>query len=167
MAGVAKWCLGEHKEAVTEWVQGLKSKYARGAGLGVKIPLLLYFASIVMPEVYDKKDAINLLLEKAKDRRIKSWPGPIAQSVVLGQIDEVEFRARCQWRHEHDLLNSLWQASFYKSLKGFKTLEVQAYKNAMEKLSDVKQVEWRDERILLERIWNEEFFLARHEAGES
>lgn len=47
MAGVAKWCLGETEQSIVYWRAGLKAKYARTAGLGVTMPLLLFFASVV------------------------------------------------------------------------------------------------------------------------
>jgi hypothetical protein len=41
MAGVAKWCLGEPKVAVSEWRDGLKAPYSR-TPFGVYTGLLLF-----------------------------------------------------------------------------------------------------------------------------
>src|SRR6266478_4273177 len=90
MAGVAKWCLGEPQEAVSQWRAGLKAEYAR-SGVTVRMGLLLYFVSVVRPEVFDQDEAKRLLLEKADDPRIRDWPGPIAK-LILRQISEVSFK---------------------------------------------------------------------------
>jgi hypothetical protein len=42
LAGVAKWCLGDFKEAVRQWNSGLNARFSDTAGLGVRLPLLLY-----------------------------------------------------------------------------------------------------------------------------
>ncbi|HVM62917.1 MAG TPA: hypothetical protein VMV72_18795 [Verrucomicrobiae bacterium] len=162
MAGVAKWCLGEQRDAVSEWNLGLRAKYER-AGLGVKMPLLLYFASVIRPDLYASDDAKKVMLEKTKNRRIKWFPGPILQW-ILGQISEDELRQRCQGRHEPDLRNNLWQVEFYRSLMTYEKGEVLLFRESMSKLSDIHQPEWQSETVLLDRIWCEEFFLARHEA---
>ena len=70
MAGVAKWCLGRPDEAVSEWRAGLKAKYARASGLNVSSPLLLFFAAVREPRVFDRKSAEKLLLKTTKDIRI-------------------------------------------------------------------------------------------------
>lgn len=157
MAGVAKWCLGERREAVAEWVLGLKAKYVDAAD--VEMPLLLYFASVVSPEVCDKATARKLMLEKAEDELTEVWPGPIVQ-LILGQINEGEFLNR----YERDLRDNLWQAEFYRSLMRFEPGKISDFRESMRKLADVQQPEWQDESILLARIWDEEFFLARYEA---
>ena len=164
MAGVAKWCLGEPKDAVTEWRAGLKAKYARASGLGVRMPLLLFFASVIEPEAFDGDLAKELLAEKTKDLRIRNWPGPIAK-FVLGQIDESELQKHCRGTNDEETRDRQWLVEFYRSLIGLKQGTIPAFKNSMRKLTDVNQSEWQDETVLLSRIWNEEYFLARHEAN--
>jgi len=55
MAGVAKWCLGRSDEAVSEWRDGLKAEYAGASGINVGSPLLLFFAAVREPKVFDRK----------------------------------------------------------------------------------------------------------------
>jgi tetratricopeptide (TPR) repeat protein len=164
MAGVAKWCLGERREAIAEWISGLKAEYAGAAGLGVEMPLLLFFASVVSPELYDNAAARTLMLEKTKNVRIKTWPGPILQW-ILGQINGGEFLRHCQGRHKRDLRYNLWKAQFYRSLMQFERSKISDFRESMHKLTDMQQPEWQDEDEFLSRIWVEEYFLARHEAG--
>lgn len=178
MAGVAKWCLNKPDEAVSEWRAGLKAKYARASGLNVIMPLLLFFAAIRQPKVFDRKLAEKLLREATADIRIRNWPGPIAR-LVLDQISEAEFQDHCLGirpgdtgknpftRHKpHEVSNCLWLAEFYRTtlaLEQGKSLS--DFKGSMEKLSDTRQPEWQDEKnIFTVRIWREEFFLARNEA---
>jgi tetratricopeptide (TPR) repeat protein len=161
-AGVARWCLGNYADAVSKWNQGLKAKYARAGGLGVKMPLLLFFASVIHPNLYDNAAAIQLIREKATDTRIHCWPGPIAQW-ILEQITEGELLNCCQGRHERDLRDNLWKFQFYKSLIKFGECGPTVFKEAMHKWSDSSQLEWQNEHFLLRRIWCEEFFLARYE----
>ena len=163
MAGVAKWCLGDQREAIAEWVSGLKAGYTDAAG-GVQMPLLLFFASVINPNVYDNATVIKLMLPKTADERIHYWPGPIVQ-LILGQIKGGEFLRQCQGRHERDLRDNLWHAEFYRSLMRFEPSKILDFRESMHKLTDIEQPEWQDEDLLLTRIWKEEFFLARYEAG--
>jgi len=162
MAGVAKWCLGETQQAVSQWRAGLRAKYARASGLGVRMPLLLFFASVVKQPSFKKEMAESLLMEKVKDRRIKNWPGPIAL-LVLRQINEDEFQSLCRGDSEEDTLVRQWLAEFYRCLIQFEESKLPVLRASMRKLADTNQ----PKNILLNRIWNEEYFLARHEAGDS
>jgi tetratricopeptide (TPR) repeat protein len=47
MSGVSHWCLGESNAAVADWLTGLKAQYSETAGLGIRLPLLLFSASIL------------------------------------------------------------------------------------------------------------------------
>jgi hypothetical protein len=179
MAGVAKWCLGRPDEAVLEWRAGLKAKYARASGLGVRMPLLLFFAAIREPRVFDRKLAEKLVLDTTKDIRISNWPGPIAR-LVLDQISEAEFKNHCLGirpgdtgknpfaRHnQQETSNCLWLAEFYRSVLTLEQGALSDFQNSMRKLSDTSQSEWQDEKhVFTARIWSEEFFLARHEGGD-
>jgi len=128
LAGVAKWCLGKFDEAVTEWRAGLKAKYSGASGLNVGSPLLLFFAAVREPKVFDRKLAERLLLETTKDRRIGNWPAPIVR-LVLDQISVAEFDNACRAikpgitdknpfvRHSpQQTSNCLWLADFYRSI---------------------------------------------------
>jgi hypothetical protein len=176
MAGVAKWCLGKPDEAVSEWQAGLKAKYAGASGLNVMSPLLLFFAAVRQPKVFDLKRAEKLLQDKTKDRRIRNWPAPIVM-LLLDKISEAEFDNCCRGimsgdtginpfaRHgPQETSNCLWLAEFYKSVLSLQQRELADFQNSMRKLSDTSQPEWQDEKnVFTVRIWCEEFFLARHE----
>ena len=178
MAGVAKWCLGKPDDAVSEWRAGLKAEYARTSGLGVRMPLLLFFAAIREPRVFDRRSAEKLLRETTADIRIRNWPGPIAR-LVLDQIGEAEFQNHCLGirpgdmgknpftRHKpHEVSNCQWLAEFYRTTLALEHgKSISDFKGSMEKLSDTSQPEWQDEKnVFTVRIWCEEFFLARNEA---
>jgi hypothetical protein len=176
MAGVAKWCLGKPHEAVLEWRAGLKAKYARASGLGIRVPLLLFFTAVRRPNVFDKGEAKKLIREKLGDIRIRNWPGPIAR-LVLDQISQAEFENHCRGikpgdtdknpflRHSpEETGNCLWLAEFYRSVLGLEDGTLLDFQNSMGRLSDTSQSEWQDEDIFVSRLWHEEFFLARYEA---
>jgi hypothetical protein len=178
MAGVAKWCLDKPDEAVLEWRAGLKTKYARASGLGVRMPLLLFFAAVRQPKIFDRKLAEKLLREATLDVRIRNWPGPIAR-LVLDQISEAEFQNHCLGikpgdtgknpfaRHkQYETSNCLWLADFYRSILTLvQRTSLSEFKRSMRKLSDTSDQEWQDEKnVFTVRIWCEEFFLARYEA---
>jgi hypothetical protein len=66
MAGTAKWRANEHGAAIEDWHAGLRAhQYADAGGLGVKIPLLLFVASILDPPVFPRKQAEEVLRKKA------------------------------------------------------------------------------------------------------
>lgn len=163
MAGVAKWCLGERREAIAEWVLGLKAERVRASG--ANMPLLLFFASVVSPELYDNAAARKLMLEKTNEVIIQAWPGPIVQW-ILGQINGGEFLKHCQGRDKRDLRDNLWQAEFYRSLMRFERSRISNFRETMQKLTNMQQPEWQEEDAFLSRIWKEEYFLARYEATE-
>jgi hypothetical protein len=153
MAGVAKWCLGKPEEAVLEWCAGLKAKYARASGLGIRMPLLLFFAAARHPKVFDKRKVEELIREKLGDIRIRNWPGPIAR-LLLGQISEAEFANHCRGikpdisvknpfvrNSPQETSNCLWLAEFYRSVLSFQQGELSDFQSTMRKLSDTSQPE--------------------------
>ena len=176
MAGVAKWCLGKPDDAVSEWRAGLKAEYARTSGLGVRMPLLLFFAAIREPRVFDRRSAEKLLRETTADIRIRNWPGPIASwfsiksakpnfKIIVrhtaGDMGRNPFT-----RHKpHEVSNCQWLAEFYRTTLALEHgKSISDFKGSMEKLSDTSQPEWQDKNVFTVRIWCEEFFLARNEA---
>jgi lipoprotein NlpI len=92
MAGAAKWCLGEPDESIRQWREGTQCRYADGAG-GVSSRLWLYIASVIKPRLFPRNEAEELLTVCANDRRVKNWPGPVAE-YILGRIDENNMRTR-------------------------------------------------------------------------
>ena len=165
MAGTAKWCLGEPAEAVSHWRAGLTAKYARASGLGIRMPLLLFFVSVVKPELVDYTFVKRLLLEKAEDPGMDNWPAPIAKR-VLGQITDEELRKNCSADADDasDARDCLWLAEFYEALMNRKQSTTSAFRARMHDWADTGKPEWQDEDAFFTRIWSEEFFLGRHEA---
>jgi hypothetical protein len=163
MAGAAKWCLGEFDEAVRQWVAGLKADFADTAGLGVQLPLLLFTASVLKPETFERIAAETILAERAEDPRITEWPGPVA-SWLLTQISDSEFRNRCTGDDEPDTLDRHWLAEFYRGVLLYGEGKSSDFKATMRKLTDTARPQWSDETFFLARMWSEEFFLARREA---
>jgi hypothetical protein len=164
MAGTAKWCLNQPSAAVDEWRAGVECEFADAAG-GVKVPLLLLFASIAQPKVIPKREAEELLAIRIRNPRARSWPGPAAE-FVLGRIDEN--RLRRQAFHKNESACAVHQAlsdfcvGLVHCMRGERAECVGCLKN-------VAAVSWSDydfrKRVFLGRIWQEELFLARHESS--
>jgi hypothetical protein len=156
MAGAAKWSLGMPKEAVSMWHAGLRANYTRTSGLGVRMPMLLFFATIVQPHLCEINQIKGLLSEVIKDVRIKNWPGPIAKMILtsdpLGLSEDTEGTHNSRWLHE-----------FYTSLLQRSQNSNPVFKQTMHRLSSISQEEWTDKDTFPRRLWNEEFFLARYE----
>ena len=164
MAGVAKWCLGEPKEAVSIWRAGLKPKYSNSRELG--LPLLLFFASVLEPETFDKNLAEQLLVEKKK-YRLEDWPVPLAK-LLRGQLSEDEFKIHLKGVNDRDTRSRLCQTNFYATvLQLSHSKNISAFREAMRKSTDTSQSEWLVEEYFVSRLWHAEFFLARHEGNLS
>jgi hypothetical protein len=164
MAGAAKWCLNDFSAAVELWHTGLGAQYADFAG-GVHLPLLLWVTSVLKPKVFPRTKAENLLKQKVKDTRIKSWPGPIAR-FILGLIDEATMAAVCVER-ERETLDRKWLTQFYRGLIAFNqgNMRPGELKERMRRTADASLPEWSNEQNFLTLPWSEEFFIARHEAA--
>ena len=117
MAGVAKWCLNAKEEAVAHWQAGLKCAYADAAG-GVRLPLLLYVASVLSPELFPRAGAEELLTVKTHGGRTTLWPGPLG-NYLLGQIDDAGLISRCVNRDGSEYFLGRWQADFYFGIRAY------------------------------------------------
>jgi tetratricopeptide (TPR) repeat protein len=90
--GATLWLMDREKEAAATWHEGVKAlldgktTYADAAG-GVTTGLLLWFASFRGELDEFRNDALRLLKDRARARRIESWPGPIAL-FALGRLSE-------------------------------------------------------------------------------
>jgi len=162
MAGVAKWCEGQAKEAVECWRAGLKCDYGDAGGASVGNQLLLFAASILRPEAISQKEAIALLKKKAGNRRISAWPGPfVGFCLNRGKtaLDLEETNPGVESRRA--------MAKFYKSLIELDegVLSKAKFNLQMRELTDTSLPQWREvSRSFTDLISNEEFFIARHEA---
>lgn len=163
MAGVAKWCQSRPNEAISQWIAGLKAKYARANGLNVRMPLLLFFAATKEPKLIDKAIIMQALKRAVVDPRVKVWPAPIAK-LLLDQISLNEFEGYCRGRSETDTKMRHWLYEFYKAVINF---EQERSHDFMKLMAALASTAGRiNEDFFLTQIWNEEFFLARFE-GDS
>jgi hypothetical protein len=163
MGGVAKWCIGDSVEAVKLWRAGdLDAHFADAGGLGITLPLLLFVASILQPEVFSRADACNILNAKIKDPRVKNWPGPLAR-FVLDPDDEYTLPGV----HDRDTQHRKWLKHFYEAILEFnrKNSSLRGFRERMMALADTSQPEWSEEKSFLSLLWSEEFFIARHESS--
>jgi len=166
MAGVAQWCLNTPHEAVRQWHEGLQCGYADAAG-GAQLPLLLFFASIVEPEIFPRTEAERLLAERADDPRAHYWPGPLT-AFILRRISEEELRAQCyDERYDDETTLRHWMTDFYCGVLALADGNREQFQHAMQKTGAMS---WEDfdasEDLFLSKLWSEEFFLARHEASK-
>lgn len=164
MAGVAKWCLGDHTEAVRQWRTGLDAHYADANGLGIKLPLLLFFASVVQSNVIKRSLVEELLVKKTKDTRSYEWPGAIARCIV-GLTNESDLLSQCEVKDKSEAGDRKWLFGFYTALFALHRGDRTAFSSAMRNLSDTSGPDWSDHDFFLFRMWGGEFFLARHEAS--
>ena len=164
MAGAAKWCLDEPEYAVYWWREGLGCEFADAAGAGFTLPLLLYFASVVKPDLLPRSEAEELLVEKARDPRIRVWTGP-AIKYLLGYIDEQQLLAEAIDPNEIETPLNQWHSDFYIGVAELARGESTEYRRRMQRAA---MVEWSDydvdKDLFLSKLWQEEYFLARHES---
>jgi lipoprotein NlpI len=169
MAGVAQWCLGNPGEAVKQWQVGLRCDYADVGQF--RIPLLLFFASELVPTHFSNNIALELLSARARQEGVQWWPLPLAE-FILGRIDEDELRARCfeerfadEALRRHETIVHHWLTDFYVAVIEHARGHLDRYYEQMHKVGSTS---WEDfdeqEDIFLSKLWHEEFFLARHEA---
>lgn len=166
MGGAAKWCLDKPEAAVQEWQEGLRCQYTDAAG-GARMPLLLFFASAVNPNLIARADAEKLLLIRANDRRVRNWPGPVVEA-VLGRIDEGQLRKHCAGVNDADTANRHWLSDFYLGVVALSRGNPAHFNEAVRKTADLTWADLeRNRQSFLGRIWQEEFFIARHQVSEA
>jgi hypothetical protein len=166
MAGAARWCLDDIPKAVQLWSDGLDAQMADTNGLGMHLPLLLWVTSILRPKFFSRQSAEKLLKGKIRDRRVGTWPGPVAQWIML-EIDGTELRTRC---FDDDIIETHdkeWLIEFYEAVLNYEESERRPFVKSMRQLTDIARPEWADRTFFLARMWSEEFFVARHEASKS
>jgi tetratricopeptide (TPR) repeat protein len=161
MAGAAKWCLGQTDEAINQWRAGLGADYADAAG-GIRLPMLLFSASIVKPSIISKEEAAPMLEKKTHDPRVSNWPGPLGQ-FILGQIDQSTLSGSLVGVHERDTTMRRWLADFYFGIAELEHGNERGFKRAMRQTVESALDESKPERFFTGCLWHEEFFLARNE----
>jgi hypothetical protein len=166
MAGVAKWCLNVKEEAVAQWHAGLKCAYADASG-GVRLPLLLYVASVLLPGSFPRAAAEELLTVKTHDGRTTLWPGPLG-NYLLGQIDEAGLISRCVNRDGSEDFLKRGQANFYFGVQAYDHGELGRFQELMRKVIVVDDDDFDLENPgFVAKFWRGEYFLARDIVGPS
>jgi hypothetical protein len=165
MAGVASWCLGKRQEAVTRWDEGLDVEFA-DSGYGIKPVLLLFFASVIDPNLHSMLVVKDLLRDRLRDPRTSRWPGPLAE-FVLGRIDSASVRrSGVDSMHEDSTLLHVWQTDFWSAVIERSRGNESAYHSAMEKCGNLSWDDFDQCRdLFIHKLWSPEFYLARYEAG--
>lgn len=169
MAGVAKWCMNEPGLAVETWQRGFGAPYSVGASV-VRLPLLLFAASILRPRLFPKKEAEQILREKLQSPLVENWPGPLAK-FILGLLKEDVLKTfwlgKVGNRRHGIMPDYRWLTEFYKTLVELArgNLEFERFRMLQSKMIDTSQSEWSEDRHFAHLLQCEEFFLARHEVS--
>jgi tetratricopeptide (TPR) repeat protein len=172
MAGAAKWCLGESDEAVNQWRLGIECEYADDTQL--QIPLILYFAGVANPNIYDVRGAKELLENRASAVTVPRWPLPLAE-FVLGRIDESQVRPLCYAdRHDSPEMQQCetalrhWSTDFFVAVSELDRDNPDGFREGMCRAG---KLSWDDfdehRRVFLGKLWSPELFLARHEGFQA
>lgn len=169
MAGVAKWCMDEPSSAVETWRRGFAAPYAVGASV-VRLPLLLFAASVLRPTVFSKKEAEQILCERLESPLAENWPGPLAK-FILGLLTEDTLKTF--WvgnvgnRRRGIMPDYRWLTEFYKTLTELAggSLELGKFRMLLSQMTDTSRSQWSEDRHFAHLLQCEEFFLARHEAA--
>jgi hypothetical protein len=163
MAGAAKWCMEAPDAATKYWLSGIDAPYAVGGSV-VRLPLLLFAASILRPGIFPRQEAESIMRQKVKDPRAKNWPGPLAK-FVLSLIDESSLSE--SGKENEALPHRMWLAIFYKRLLDLsrEKLNLAEFRSMMREMVETSRVEWSKEAHFFYLMRCEEFFIARHEAS--
>lgn len=166
MAGVAKWCLGQHDEAVAQWRIGCKCGYSDGAG-GVGPALLLFVATVIDPASCSRAEPEAILDKRSKSGWYKNWPGPVAD-YVLGRIDEERLRiesARFK-NNERAMFSVRWEIGFYLGIVALSHGKFGRYEDLIREAAVTSDDDFDPTKKQYgTKIWKPEFHLARHLAA--
>jgi hypothetical protein len=132
-------------------------------GVGLYIPLLLYFASILRPTSIGKSLVLEILKGKATDRRICEWPGSIVLR-VLGEKGATDVYNECYQSDELETVQRRWEAAFYEEVVSYDPKSQSRFEKRMQALADTSSPEWKLYELFEAKMRSAEFFLARHEA---
>jgi lipoprotein NlpI len=161
-AGAAKWCLNQREEAVAEWRRGLRCGYSDPARLN--LPLLLYLASVIAPDLGSDTEARKLLAKRLDSPMARYWPGPVAQ-FALDRIDESALLTLCTGRDEKGTLIQNWHARFYIGVRQFARGDVRGFREAARSASTVSDEDFDpDSPFFGWKFGHYEFYIARHES---
>lgn len=164
-AGTARWCEGERESAVREWKRGLDAEYTDPSG-GVTIPLHLFFAGIVCPDLVSNDEICDLLEGSKRARSWTGYPGLLAR-VALGELDARAALQEAESMDPHGKKQHHREVTFWK---GINDLASGRRCSFLKKMAFVSDLDWssfdRDKSDFIDTIWSSEFFLARHHSGD-
>lgn len=165
MAGTARWCMGQSTEAVQCWQEGLRARFADGAG-GIHLPMLLLVSSALRPGAFSTQKAEELVRMKAEARRVKNWPGPLGP-FILEQVADKTLEELAVWQGSVPPQRR-WLIEFYKLILELRrgNLSTARFRDAVRPLTDTAGPEWSKESDFEGLIRNEEFFIARSEGSD-
>lgn len=126
--GVAHWLTNNRDQAVESWQRGLDTKYTDAAG-GIRVPLLLYYASVRISDEKLRKDSAKRLGKLSKGKSTCNWPGPLG-SFLLDVCTESSLFATVT---KNPVLRErqLCQAHFYVGVKCSGADETDRYRENM------------------------------------
>jgi hypothetical protein len=172
-AGAAKWCAGDRAAAVAEWKQGIDVDYADMGG-GITIPLHLYFAAAVKPDLMPMGEAVELLQLRLQAKPHNGWPGYLAK-LVLGEISYESAITQSKsdvshlWGDERRQAeeSAKQQIGFWWGVKLLTAGDVAGYLAAMRTYGDISWDDFDANREMqIEKLRSSEYFLARCEAEQ-
>lgn len=162
MAGAAAWCLGNPREAIARWTNGLSCGYTDWAG-GVTLPLLLFFASVVRSGVFSQREAKEILSRRLSSPLAETWPAGLAE-FVLGRINLLEVRRKYECLSEGDELVCEWWTQFYVGVLAFAHGNLPQYVERMQAAAKTCDDDFDSSKgQFLGKLWHAEFFIARYE----
>ena len=173
-AGTAKWCAGERAAAVIEWKQGIDVDYADMGG-GITIPLHLYFAAAVEPDLMSMDEVVELLRSRLQAKPHDGWPGYLAK-FLLGEVTCESAVAQSKndvchlWGEERRQAeeSAKLQIGFWWGVKLRTEGDVAGFLTAMKNYGELSCVDFdRNRELLIDKLRSSEFYLARCEVERS
>jgi lipoprotein NlpI len=171
-AGTAKWCAGDRVAAVAEWKQGIDVDYADVGG-GITIPLHLYFAAAVEPDIMPMHETVELLQSRLQAKPRDAWPAYLAK-LLLGEttcesaIAQSESDVSHLWGDERRQAEEAarQQIGFWWGVKQLTLGNHAGFRAAMRNYADLAWDDFDTNReLLIAKLRSSEFYLARRESG--
>lgn len=122
-------------------------------------------SSVLRPNDLLRREAVEVLEAKAKDAKVRHWPGPLAQ-FVLNQIDEGTLNERSMEHLSKKISpRRKWQIDFYRHVLELERALVSPteFREMMGALVDTSRPQWSNHEDFTQLVRNPEFYIARHE----
>jgi hypothetical protein len=170
-AGAAKWCAGERAAAVVEWKQGIDVDYADMGG-GITIPLHLYFAAAIEPDLMSMNDVVELLQSRLRAKSHDGWPGYLAkllleevtcENAIAQSKNDVSHLWGEERRQAED--SARQQFAFWWGVKLLAADDAAGFLTAMKNYSELSWANFdTNKELIIDKLRSTEFYLARCEA---